>query len=528
MFCRETSGNHSLDVFKLLSCTLCYNYIMKMDAKFFKVPISEPEGFAFLAGPNSGLEPGTLIIPDTNNASSMNIICETMDREKCKWWKTCCDEAVKCCQRQIDMGSSSPKPGHCPRTWDGFGCFDDTLAGSRAYVDCPVYVEHASEYAQAYKVCTENGTWFTRTDIRTGRTYEWTNYSTCVDIEKNQQLVYISLVCNLISIILLVPSCIVFLAFRQLRVQQRIRLHVCLFLSFIMTAVLTILWDFLVDYDRVKNNEDSVMLRNTGGCKLLYVLVRYIQMSNYFWMFCEGFYLHRLIVHAFEVPKTLIGYFIFGWGGPWIPVIAYSIIRAVDTDLDKSCWVNHADGFEYFIYVPSLLTLAANIFFFINILRILLTQLQSHPNEPSNYRRAFRATFVLVPLFGIQSILVIYRPNTSGSAMFIFEVAKSIVINTQGGIISLIFCVFNGEVHTHIKNLIRKVWPSFMNGETRFTSVTSTTQYTNVQASVRRSPRLNESQQHQSYIPLDTVDDASRDVNKTNGHVTFKDSSSLN
>ncbi|XP_033762872.1 calcitonin gene-related peptide type 1 receptor-like isoform X1 [Pecten maximus] len=527
MFCRESSGNHTLGVFKLLSCTLCYNYIMKMDAKFYKIPIPGPEGFAFVAGPESGLEQGTPVIADAKNASSVNIICSTMDEEKCEWWKTCCDAAEKCCEQQLNMGSSSPKPGYCPRTWDGFGCFDDTKAGSRAYLDCPVYVEHSLPYAQAYKDCTENGTWFSLTNAMSGQTFEWTNYSTCLDIEDQQQLVYVGLTCSLISIILLVPSCIVFLAFRQLRVQQRIRLHVCLFLSFTVSAVLTILWDFLVVYDRVEkaqNREESLMVQNTAGCKLMYVLHRYIQMCNYFWMFCEGFYLHRLIVHAFEVPKTLIGYYIFGWGGSWVPIIIYSIVRAVDKEFDQTnCWVKHAGGLEYVIYVPILVTLAINIFFFVNILRILLTQLQSHPNEPSNYRRAFRATFVLVPLFGIQSILVIYRPDTSRSAMFVYEVAKTIVINTQGGIISLIFCVFNGEVHTHIKNLIRKRWPSFMNGDTRFTSVTSTTQYTNVQTSVRRSPRLQESQQHQSYIPLDTVDDASRDVTKTNGHVTFKE-----
>ena len=50
------------------------------------------------------------------------------------------------------------------------------------------------------------------------------------------------------------------------------------------------------------------------GCKLLYVLLRYTQTANYFWMFCEGFYLHRLIVHAFEVPKNLIWYYLIGFG----------------------------------------------------------------------------------------------------------------------------------------------------------------------------------------------------------------------
>lgn len=58
-----------------------------------------------------------------------------------------------------------------------------------------------------------------------------------------------------------------------------------------------------------------------------------------------------------------------------------------------------------------------------------------------------------------------------------------------------------------------------LNGDTRFTSVTSTTQYTNVPTgSVRMGARLPGEEQHQNYIPLGTMHD-----NKTNGHVTFKD-----
>jgi len=49
-------------------------------------------------------------------------------------------------------------------------------------------------------------------------------------------------------------------------------------------------------------------------CRILYTFNRYARTSNYFWMFCEGFYLHRLILHAFHVPKTLTWYYIIGWG----------------------------------------------------------------------------------------------------------------------------------------------------------------------------------------------------------------------
>ena len=41
--------------------------------------------------------------------------------------------------------------------------------------------------------------------------------------------------------------------YRQLRGQQRIQLHVCLFLSFLLTALLSLLWQLLIYNDRVEN-----------------------------------------------------------------------------------------------------------------------------------------------------------------------------------------------------------------------------------------------------------------------------------
>lgn len=267
------------------------------------------------------------------------------------------------------------------------------------------------------------------------------------------------------------------------------------------------MWDFLIHHNRVNEASESVMEKNTEGCKLLYAFLRYTQTSSYFWMFCEGFYLHRLIVHAFKVPKGLLGYYIMGWGVSWVPIVIYSILRATDDDLNERCWVRDAGAYEWIIYTPNMLCLFFNVVFFINILRILLTQLQSHPNEPSNYRRALKATFVLIPLFGIQWGLVIHRPEFT----LWFEVVRVIVQYTQGAIVSLVFCIFNGEVHSHLKSYLRKQWPSvFREDHARLHSTNSGTQYSHVSSGRRGT------QQNDHYIPLSTVPD---DRQKQNGHV---------
>ena len=57
-----------------------------------------------------------------------------------------------------------------------------------------------------------------------------------------------------------------------------------------------------------------------------------------------------------------------------------------------------------------LLCILANACFFVNIFRILVTKLRApHANEPAHFRKAVRATVVLLPLFGLHWLLTLYR-----------------------------------------------------------------------------------------------------------------------
>ncbi|GFO49759.1 calcitonin gene-related peptide type 1 receptor-like [Plakobranchus ocellatus] len=96
------------------------------------------------------------------------------------------------------------------------------------------------------------------------------------------------------------------------------------------------------------------------------------------------------------------------------------------------------------MYGPNLLCISLNVIFLIVILKVLLTQLQSHPNEPSNYRRALKATFILVPLFGLQFFLYVYRPIQDGATDINYELLTKIIINSQ--------------VHGHIRSHMRHRW----------------------------------------------------------------------
>ena len=51
------------------------------------------------------------------------------------------------------------------------------------------------------------------------------------------------------------------------------------------------------------------------SCKILAVLNQYTITSNYFWMLCEGIYLHTLIIVAvFVGEQQLFWYHMLGWG----------------------------------------------------------------------------------------------------------------------------------------------------------------------------------------------------------------------
>lgn len=53
-----------------------------------------------------------------------------------------------------------------------------------------------------------------------------------------------------------------------------------------------------------------------------------------------------------------------------------------------------------------------NLFFLLNIIRVLITKLRvTHQAESSLYMRAVRATLILIPLLGIQFVLLPYKPQ---------------------------------------------------------------------------------------------------------------------
>lgn len=50
-------------------------------------------------------------------------------------------------------------------------------------------------------------------------------------------------------------------------------------------------------------------------CQVLHVILQYFLVCNYFWMFCEGLYLHTILVFAFVDKQSIMkSLYLIGWG----------------------------------------------------------------------------------------------------------------------------------------------------------------------------------------------------------------------
>ncbi|XP_077512879.1 calcitonin gene-related peptide type 1 receptor-like [Amblyomma americanum] len=312
----------------------------------------------------------------------------------------------------------------CPKTWDGWSCWNDTLPGSTAYAPCPQFVAGFVSYRQAHKVCTPNGTWF-RHPI-TGNV--WSNYTACVD---THDLQYRNLVNSLyvagyaVSLVALISSLFIFINFRSLRCK-RITIHKNLFASFVITNLCWILW-----YLQVVAGP-HVIEKNPLWCQALHVVTQYFLLCNYLWMFCEGLYLHTLLVLAFIAEDKILKWFLLiGWGFPMLPTVSYAVVRGLDPDASVMCWVEHDIWYTYILSIPVCLSILLSFAFLVNIVRVLVTKLRAVDSPDSeNIRKAARATLILLPLLGLHYVVTPFRPERD-RIFLVYEVFSALVTSLQ-------------------------------------------------------------------------------------------------
>lgn len=78
----------------------------------------------------------------------------------------------------------------------------------------------------------------------------------------------------------------------------------------------------------------------------------------------------------------------------------------------------------------------------------------STTSETIQYRKAVKATLVLLPLLGITYMLFFVNPGEDELSQIVFIYFNSFLQSFQGFFVSVFYCFFNGEV----RSAVRKRW----------------------------------------------------------------------
>ncbi|KAM9249634.1 calcitonin gene-related peptide type 1 receptor [Dugong dugon] len=339
---------------------------------------------------------------------------------------------------------------YCNRTWDGWLCWNDVAAGTESMQLCPDYFQDFDPSEKVTKICDPDGNWFRHP--ASNRT--WTNYTQCnlnthEKVKTAMNLFYLTIIGHGLSIASLLISLGIFFYFKSLSCQ-RITLHKNLFFSFVCNSIVTI-----IHLTAVANNQ-ALVATNPVSCKVSQFIHLYLMGCNYFWMLCEGIHLHTLIVVAvFAEKQRLMWYYFLGWGFPLVPACIHAVARSLY--YNDNCWISSDTHLLYIIHGPICAALLVNLFFLLNIVRVLITKLKvTHQAESHLYMKAVRATLILVPLLGIEFVLLPWRPE-GRTAEEIYDYTMHILMHYQGLLVATIFCFFNGEVQA----ILRRNWNQY-------------------------------------------------------------------
>ncbi|XP_076326647.1 calcitonin gene-related peptide type 1 receptor-like [Tachypleus tridentatus] len=435
--CRtERMGKISQPYYNYDTCARCYNYmpdyVFATKFKYRGYMLMNSQNETFIANPAN---------------FSQAIVASFMSERYANKWKECCFAAVECCKKMTSSPPWSLNFSFCPRTWDGWLCWPDTQTGVLAKQPCPSHIYWSGNppscprYAE--KKCLLNSTWFQKFPGK-----EWSDYRKCGILKMVKERTYVLIGSFVVSVITLIPTLVIFFAYRQFHLPKYI-MHKNLFTSLLLNAVVVIVFNSVFKLQELHLNSeanDSLLNNNGSGCKILLILTKYFRMTTYMWMFCEGFYLHKLIVAAFAKKTNMIVFYVTGWVLPALIVGIYGILRK--TLKDERCWSQSLEPYEWILTAPNLLSLVLNLLFLCNIIRVLVMKMRAvQTNELNQYRTAVKATMALFPLFGVHLFLVSFTPQSMEcEALNIYYYFQHSIDGLQGFLVALIFCYLNREV----------------------------------------------------------------------------------
>lgn len=370
---------------------------------------------------------------------------------------------------------------YCNATFDGVQCWNYTVAGALTIGACPPNHPYSILFDNpagfSYRKCDGNGEWWSRNKNGTHE-FTKTDYSPCaslytlqkansllaVDKNRVKLVTYIYISGYALSMLLLLLALMIFGSFKQLHCK-RVTIHSNLFVSFILSGTSWVIFYSLMMSDSLESNQRPMW------CYFMHGLALYTTLCKYAWMLSEGVFLHFSLIQVFSSRnKLFITCCIIGWVLPGVIIGAYCIVRIIIGEKQfERCWAE-TRPFIWIIIIPVILSLVLNLIFLINIMRILSSKLRSvNRRNGDQYKKTARAILILVPLLGLQNILM---PVVIDSLAY--EIFAALVTSYQGALVAVLFCFLNGEVLTIIKRKLCH-WCSNPHEETEKISLKSST-----------------------------------------------------
>ncbi|XP_075724790.1 corticotropin-releasing factor receptor 1-like [Rhipicephalus microplus] len=346
--------------------------------------------------------------------------------------------------------TSAPR---CPPVWDSIHCWPPVEAGKMLTLPCREvfgrlnYTQHDVRWgAEAHRECGSNGTWLHG---------NWTNYTECLELlpQSGPSSIpaiasYILLVFSLVSLVALCVTLFIFTYFKSLQCS-RLRVHKNLVASLIVHSILLA----VISFPNVLGPHWTTYSDVDWLCKSVLSLKLYAAMASINWMFVEGLLLHsRIAVSVFQQDAPFKLYYLIGWGLPALCVLAWSFV--MESRMRSHCWRGYGNSvFVWIISGPMMVALLVNTVFLVNIIRILLTKLQSNTSiETMQLRKVSKATALLFPLLGITHLFFCINPRDDAHFESAYVICNALLQSSQGLSVSILYCFVNSEVQTAVRN----------------------------------------------------------------------------
>ncbi|ESN90937.1 hypothetical protein HELRODRAFT_182403 [Helobdella robusta] len=146
----------------------------------------------------------------------------------------------------------------------------------------PHYTNHTTGHT--YRHCRRDGAW-----KRDRRNMSKSDYTECYFSPMFWLRTFIPMAVNVLSMVTLIPSIILFSVFRDLRRQLRIQLHINLFVSLLLGCATSMGSGLIIERSLKANSfEETIIHNNPVWCRIHTLIQLYSKNSSYMWMFCEA------------------------------------------------------------------------------------------------------------------------------------------------------------------------------------------------------------------------------------------------